>query len=237
MPSSLHPFRWDAVCFDVDGTLYPLWGLKLAIGVFKGRDLPLWLAMEKARRAARTDGRWSNPGDPGPLAAHLDAETALLMAQPVAAVGPRLRALMEDDWPHLLAAVGPSPGADGLLRRLAREGVPFSAASDYPPTRKLAGLGLLHHPWQALLGASAMGLLKPAPAFFQAAADAHGLPPERVLYVGDSPALDVAGARAAGMASVLVGGAQAAPRADFHFPDLDAFHRAIAHALAGRPPR
>jgi HAD superfamily hydrolase (TIGR01549 family) len=236
VPPSLHPFRWDAVCFDVDGTLYPLWGLKLAIGVFKGRDLPLWLAMEKARKAARLEPRWSTPGPDEPLASHLDAETALIMGQPVGAVAPRLHALMEDDWPRLLAAVGPDPAADGLLRRLAREGVHFSAASDYPPTRKLAGLGLLHHPWHALLGASEMGLLKPAPAFFQAAADAHGVPPDRVLYVGDSPTLDVTGARAIGMSSVLVGGAQAEPPADFHYRDLAAFHRAIAPALAARPP-
>lgn len=48
------------------------------------------------------------------------------------------------------------------------------------------------------------GVAKPSPALFRLAADRLGLPPARVLHVGDSQRLDVEGARAAGMQALLL---------------------------------
>ncbi|NBE81111.1 HAD family hydrolase [Micromonospora rubida] len=43
---------------------------------------------------------------------------------------------------------------------------------------------------------------KPAPEFFAAVVEAAGVPPERIVYVGDSPSHDVFGPRRAGLRAV-----------------------------------
>ncbi|MGW1059650.1 HAD family hydrolase [Micromonospora rubida] len=43
---------------------------------------------------------------------------------------------------------------------------------------------------------------KPAPEFYTAVAEAAGVPPERIVYVGDSPSHDVLGAQRAGLRAV-----------------------------------
>jgi 2-haloacid dehalogenase len=51
----------------------------------------------------------------------------------------------------------------------------------------------------AILISEELGLAKPDPRFFKAAADALGLSEDRLLCVGDNPAADIAGARGAGI--------------------------------------
>jgi len=63
---------------------------------------------------------------------------------------------------------------------------------------RLATSGLSGH-FTAVLISEEMGVAKPDPRFFHAAANALGLEPARLLCVGDNPAADVAGARAAGI--------------------------------------
>ena len=63
--------------------------------------------------------------------------------------------------------------------------------------------------------------IKPSPALFQKACTALNVAPGRILFVGDDPVYDVAGASAVGMRTVLVG--KADPRGakpDWHVPDL-----------------
>lgn len=56
----------------------------------------------------------------------------------------------------------------------------------------------------AVLDSGVAGVAKPDPAIFHLALDALGVAPEHTLHVGDTPAADVAGARAAGVHPVLV---------------------------------
>ena len=55
-----------------------------------------------------------------------------------------------------------------------------------------------------VLASGAEGVSKPDPAFFRLAAARAGVPPAETLMVGDSYRADVAGARSAGMAAVLL---------------------------------
>jgi putative hydrolase of the HAD superfamily len=60
-------------------------------------------------------------------------------------------------------------------------------------------------PWFASVTlSSAVGATKPAPAIFVQALALHGIPPAEALHVGDSPADDAEGARAAGLNAVLI---------------------------------
>lgn len=56
----------------------------------------------------------------------------------------------------------------------------------------------------ACVGAAELGIAKPDPRIFRAALDRLGLEPERVLHVGDDAALDVEGARAAGLQAAWI---------------------------------
>jgi FMN phosphatase YigB (HAD superfamily) len=49
-----------------------------------------------------------------------------------------------------------------------------------------------------------VGFMKPDPRIFQAAVDFLGLEPDQVWYVGDLPAIDVVGARRAGIQPYLL---------------------------------
>ena len=60
-------------------------------------------------------------------------------------------------------------------------------------------------PWfDALTLSSRVGVAKPDARIFASAVSALGVPPAAALHVGDSPEEDVAGARAAGLAVVLL---------------------------------
>jgi putative hydrolase of the HAD superfamily len=67
----------------------------------------------------------------------------------------------------------------------------------------LEGLGVLSC-FDSVLLSSRVGYAKPAREIFQKALSIYGLSPEDALHIGDSPAHDVAGARAAGLTAVLV---------------------------------
>jgi putative hydrolase of the HAD superfamily len=69
--------------------------------------------------------------------------------------------------------------------------------------RILDGLALL--PWfLSVTLSSEVGVTKPRPAIFARALARHGVEPAEALHVGDSPAEDAEGARAAGLAAVLI---------------------------------
>jgi putative hydrolase of the HAD superfamily len=58
--------------------------------------------------------------------------------------------------------------------------------------------------WDAVLCSERCGALKPDPCSFEALAAALGLPPEKILYVGNSYRYDVLGARRIGMRTAWI---------------------------------
>lgn len=73
-----------------------------------------------------------------------------------------------------------------------------------------------------------VALSKPYPAIFRHTAGALGVAPEEVLFVGDTPGLDVIGGHAAGMVVLQVGRKPDLGRpADYRLPDLRGFGDAV----------
>ena len=97
------------------------------------------------------------------------------------------------------------PDAPVLLAALAESGLELGVISnfDYRIYAILEGLGLGRH-FTSITISSEAGYAKPAPEIFRLALERHALPAQQALHVGDSEPLDVAGARAAGIAAVLV---------------------------------
>jgi putative hydrolase of the HAD superfamily len=95
------------------------------------------------------------------------------------------------------------PALDGLREA----GVPVAVVSnaDYTLPAMLASAGVRA---DHVFSSAATGSSKPDPGIFRAAVAALGLPAERVLHVGDTPAADGDGARAAGVAVRIIDRAQ-----------------------------
>jgi len=104
------------------------------------------------------------------------------------------------------------PGSVAALRELARLGVGLAVVSNADGTVEAQlradeicqvgpGPGVSV---AAVLDSSVVGVSKPDPAIFQLALDSLGVEPADAIHVGDTPAADVVGARAAGVTPVLV---------------------------------
>lgn len=96
------------------------------------------------------------------------------------------------------------PGAGPVLKALAERGVVLGMASNFDHRLRgvVAGFAELA-PLRHLVISSEVTWRKPAPGFFAAACSQLALPAEEILIVGDDPANDLEGARAAGMPALL----------------------------------
>jgi putative hydrolase of the HAD superfamily len=106
------------------------------------------------------------------------------------------------------------PDAAPALRRLRRRGLRLVVVSNWDVSLhdRLAetGLAALLH---GAISSAELGTGKPAPAIFRHALTLAGVPAADAVHVGDTPEVDVAGARAAGIAPLLlVRGDGRAPR-------------------------
>lgn len=81
----------------------------------------------------------------------------------------------------------------------------------------LKRVGIAHY-FERSLCAREVGALKPDPLLFHKVIEGTGLTPQQVVYVGDDPALDVVGARAAGMHPVWINREQQPWLAEFGSP-------------------
>ena len=202
-----------AVLFDVDGTLYsqtPLRALmaaELAWVALRGGSAARARQLARVLRAfRRTREALRDEGNSSASLEDLQYEaTAARLGVDVTDV----RALV-DEWilerPLKHVRRARRGGLLPLLEALADRHVRVGALSDYPVTAKLDALGVSHHFSLALCTTDrAINAFKPHPKGFRHACDVWGLSPEEVLYVGDRPEVDGAGAAAAGMRCVIVG--------------------------------
>jgi len=215
--------RFDAVAFDLDGTLYPnaaLFARALPAMLSKARRLSAFNAVRQRLRSMGLNDpvyRGAPPRD-GAAFRTLEARMAapamgMTEAEAEAYIARHFYAYVEE----LFARVRPYRGVGQALDALAGRGLRLALLSDLPPRRKLELMGLWGR-FDPALCSSDSGFLKPAREPFAMLASALGLPPDRILYVGNSPRVDAAGAKAAGMASAIVS-RRAVPEADFTFFD------------------
>ncbi len=221
--------RFDAVAFDLDGTLYPTLSLFV-------RALPLALASparfwafnttrRQIRRMGAAEG-YEGPRD-GDGFRRLQAELAApRLGMSLEAAAALIDRFFYGEIESLFSRVRPFGGLERALDARAGAGLRLALLSDLPPWRKLELMGLSGR-FEPSLCSEDSGRLKPAAAPFELLTARLGLPKERILYVGNSPAIDLAGAKAAGMAAALVS-RRRVEGADLCFYDWD---RLVAFAL------
>jgi putative hydrolase of the HAD superfamily len=212
---------FDAVGFDLDGTLYPNYRLNIRLAPFMLRELPLFLALTKARGVLH--GKKEAPPRLSSGDALYDFQARLmassLKADP-AAVREKTERLIYRGWEPLFKNIALFPGARESLAAIRSGGRKLGLLSDFPPEKKLEYLGI-GGLWDAVLCSELTGSLKPAALPFIELARRLGCPPERILYVGNSRGYDVRGAKQAGMKAALISWPlrRSCPEADFVFSD------------------
>jgi FMN phosphatase YigB (HAD superfamily) len=211
--------RIRAVLFDVDGTLYAQWPVRLAMALEMaavsaatalsgGLRVPRVIA---AFRTTRESLRTESDGRP-------------IVQRQYAAVAEALGCSPDDvqriveDWmyrrPLKWLRYCRRRGVVGVLDWLDGRGLAKGVLSDYPAHDKLAALGLGDR-FDVVMSTvdPDIDAFKPSPRGFALAASRWGLEPSTVLYVGDRPDVDVAGARAAGMPCAVLTRRPVAPDA------------------------
>ena len=191
-----------AVAFDLDGTLYPNYRLFV-------RLLPLLCAHPRFYRAfALVRGELHRRGERGeaPGGPFYDEQAALMakiLGEDPAAIKQKTQVLVYRGWEGLFGRVALFPHVRETLEALRAGGLGLALLSDFPPDRKITLLGL-EGLFDALLSSEETGALKPSPLPFAALERALGVEAGAILYVGNSPRYDAAGARRAGMRTALI---------------------------------
>ena len=209
----LDPSTIRAVLFDVDGTLYRQTPLRVLMASEVALEALRSGSLRAARRLARILATFRRVreelrslGEPQGLL--LDQ---LQFTRTADRTGVDVEAVRNvvDEWvmqrplKHLrpLVRFGLTPLLDALAARRLRLGV----LSDYPAKHKLRAMQLETR-FSLVLSTSdsLINAFKPHPKGFWRACDIWGVAPQEVLYVGDRPEIDAAGAAAAGMPCFVV---------------------------------
>ncbi|OGU00743.1 MAG: hypothetical protein A2085_04060 [Gemmatimonadetes bacterium GWC2_71_10] len=198
-----------AVFFDVGGTLVHVDHARIAQVIERelGRTVAVeaFVAAEYAGRAAQEAFIATNPSSSD--ARRWDANfRGMLAAVGVAGADfercvPGILASHRER--HLWSVV--KPGTGEALDALIAAGwfVGCVSNADGMVDQLLAGLGLLDR-LQFVIDSGAVGIEKPDPRIFALAVAKAGIPAAETYYVGDIHAIDVIGARAAGLSPVLL---------------------------------
>ena len=204
-----------AVLFDMDGTLYLQPRLRaLMAGELvtvpwlhhaPWRVKRVWTAL-KVFRGVREDLR--SLGRPDVSLERLQYSEAASRARMAVAEMEQVVA----EWivrrplkylPHVMR-----PGTREVLSQLRASGLKVGVFSDYPAEDKLKAMRLDRLVSLTIDATEPdVNAFKPHPRGFLAAAERWHLPPQAILYVGDRPEVDAAGAAAAGMRCAVIGAA------------------------------
>ncbi|MFP4329490.1 MAG: HAD family hydrolase [Alkalispirochaetaceae bacterium] len=213
---------FDAVVFDIDGTLYDNWRMYLRSIPFGLAHPRLIAAFSRVRRRIRTVRPIND----------FYALQSEMLSEELGVTAEEARELVDREiyhnWESKLAGLPINKGVWELLHFLKGESdLKCGVLSDFPIDRKLSLLGL-DHGWDAALSSERVGYLKPNPEPFEAVASAIGVRPEAVLYVGNSYRYDVLGSKEVGMLCAHYTSRPApSSAADLSFSSFQQLHRWI----------
>ena len=193
----------DAIAFDIDGTLYPAWKLTLHAAPFFVRNIRFMNAFRKVRRILH---KHSSSDPDKALPDFFNVQNELLATQLNSSpqeVGNFLDKEIYQGWKKKFLRIRPYPFAKEAIIRLKEAGFKIGILSDFPPEQKGSVWDILPL-CDVALDSEALGALKPSRIPFLKLAEALNTPCERILYVGNSKAYDIAGASAVGMKTAYI---------------------------------
>ena len=192
----------EGVAFDLDGTLYPNYRLHIRIIPFILKELRLVSAFGRARNIIRKEQKISSLPQSDFYRYQSDLTAKLLGVSPEP-LKEKIDRLIYRGWEPLFKNIRLFNEAAKTLAALRESGFKLGLLSDFPPETKLDYLGISGI-WDAVLCSERFGALKPHPLSFTELAAAMSLPPEKILYVGNSRSYDITGANLAGMKTAWI---------------------------------
>ena len=189
--------NFDAIAFDIDGTLYPSYRIALRLIPAVMKDWQLVNAFRMARREIRRDP---------PEGLFFDAQALLIsrfLHAEESVIKEKVERLIYKDWSAAFKKVKPYKNVRETIELFKQHGYKIGALSDFPPHEKLKNLNLAGL-WDAEIGSEFTGKLKPDPKPFIRLSEALDVPPQRMLYVGNSIKHDIIGAKKVGMQAALI---------------------------------
>ena len=194
----------DAVAFDIDGTLYPDSSLYWRLIPFFLANFRFMTAFGRVRKNIR---QWQR-AHPGQIHEDFFLWQASLMVDELGTGTPetekaRIHSLLYEGWIPVFERVRPFPHIDECFDALRNDGLKIGILSDFLPSQKGSVWNLASR-CDVVLGSEETGALKPSPVPFLSLASALDVPPERILYVGNSVSSDVRGAASVGMKTACV---------------------------------
>ena len=223
--------KYKAICFDIDGTLYPkaLMNKRLLI---LGLRHPLFsLRYNKMRRQLRKCQE--------SLSGSLMSKEATVICKNMGTmknediVSKRLEAWIYKPMERLYRSTKPYDGVVETFKAIKQRGLKIGVFSDFPLFNKLESMGLADYVDFALSSEN-VGFLKPSVHCFEKLLYNIGVGPAEALYVGDSYDKDVVGAREAGVDAVLVnarGAREEYPLANEVFESWEGFEKWLLKSL------
>lgn len=201
--------KYKAVCFDIDGTLYPPRLLRQYM-INLAFAHPFWSAkygrMRQTFREIQSTFEETGLG-PFPFRdreAMVFIKTMRFRKMKLLEARKRLDSGYYKKLADIYETLGRQPETEKTLRKLKDRGVVTAVFSDWPLWDKLERMGI-----DSLIdmkySSDDCGYLKPDIHCFSFILEKLGLEAKDVLFVGDSYAKDITGAAGAGMDAVLVG--------------------------------
>ena len=212
-----------AVAFDLDGTLYPNYSLNFKLIPFILIHWRLLLAFGRARSIIRKEQEKSDFLPVPHFYRYQALVAAKLLRAPVKKTKEKIDRLMYRGWEPIFKTIKPFPHVVNTLTGLGKAGLKLGLLSDFPPETKLDYMGLSGI-WEAILCSERSGAIKPHTKPFIELAKTLDVPPEKILYVGNSYKFDIVGAHRTGMKTALIKSpfapaAPKQPKPDFTFYD------------------
>lgn len=188
---------FDAIAFDIDGTLYPAWKLNIIIIPYVISHLKFFRHFQNVRKIMHKTAPLSDffEYQARLLAEEMNISVESAKAQIEKYVYQGLKPFFKrfSSFSHTLET----------FRKFKEAGYKLALLSDFPPDQKGDVWGLREY-CDVALGTEETGALKPSKYPFGIMAMKLNVAPEKILYVGNSLKYDVHGAKNAGMKTAII---------------------------------
>lgn len=206
-----------AVAFDIDGTLYPNWKMRLnSIPFFAFHPILIYQFGEVRKLIRKRD----HVEDFYTTQAQMLGE---ILKIPQKESEELIDRVFYKGWEKTFSRIKPYDNMKSVIESIKAMGLKTAVLSDFPIGRKLEYFGL-ENLWDVQLSSEETGYLKPHIKPFEVLCDKLNVKAEEVVYIGNSYRYDIIGSKAAGMtAGHLSSSEKEGTIADFTFSNYSDF--------------
>ncbi len=187
----------EAVAFDIDGTLYPSWRLYLLMPLYVIRHFKFYLHYNKIRKILH---RTAPLSDFYEFQARLFAEETKISSAEAKKI---INDVCYEGIKKFFKKIKPYSHAYECIKAMKSAGLKIGILSDFPPSQK-GDIWGIKDLCDVCIGSEESGALKPSVYPFGILCRKLDVPPEKILYVGNSKKYDVLGANNAKMKSAYI---------------------------------